>query len=137
MPKDRGAQLDEYLTTNQAVYDCHEYNCCHFTGGWVELLEGINPLSALPKNKPMLAVYKDLRRKRLSLSEMFTWYLQRQPIELNFIAIGDLALVPVRVNRYAGGICAGRTVVLLQVNSIEKYLHVPLEHAVRGWRIGC
>lgn len=129
----KGTVLHEYLNQrNLAPFDCVEYNCCHFTCNWIERIEGVNPLPRFPH--PILKTYREQRRQGITLTDMFAEHLQRDFTPNAFLTLGDVVTVVLRGKVQGAGICAGRNAVVLHRNG---YAFFPMEHVLKGWRVGC
>ena len=110
------ARLDAYCRAAAAQpFDWATHNCCHFAGGWVRLVEGVDPLAGMPR----LAGARDARRLVRwlgGLAEAVTLRLEREPIAPARARLGDVVLLP--LSRIGGGhgncvgICVGPSAAL-------------------------
>lgn len=145
-PTDKARALATYLddTTKVArTFDWAAANCCHFGAGWVERIEGFNPMTGLALTPDRRAAMALVRSLGGTLSAAWSTRMNRPALQANLAQVGDLvllALAPTTIEQgfvgmhRAVGICAGRTVVCLDARG--NCVHLPSYTGVCCWRVG-
>lgn len=104
--------LDEYLTAQASLpFDWATHNCCHFVGGWVREVEGVDPMASMPE---MASKHEALRLLRSlgGLPAAVTRHLRRAPVAPGLVRVGDVVAMPLerlggKPGRHSLGICVG------------------------------
>ena len=136
-----GAELTEFLHLHQAQAFCWQRNnCCHFAARWVARITGRDPMAGLGNTADARAALELVRRLGGGLRAAWSCQLGREPIATLFAQVGDVVMFDsaARAGGAAGvgalvGICAGRTVAVLDVAGRVQHLH--LTEALCAWRI--
>ena len=125
--------LQEYLdglTGHDFTWD--HLNCCHFSGGWVELVTGSNPMTGLRlTGSPEEA--KALIEEMGGLQCATSRQLGSDPIAAGLAQLGDVLLVETGHGNGAIGICCGRDLVLINTKGDMSRLN--LNKATCAWRL--
>lgn len=132
----RPLALAKYIAGYPARFDWPTANCCHWASGWVHRIEGVDPMAGLPLTPDAQAAMRLVAQ--LGGSILAVWrdhLLKREPISPTLAQIGDVVLHPTHGPcRWAVGICAGRTFMLM--TETGAVAHLPMTEASHAWRIG-
>lgn len=134
-----GAELSAYLALQPAQAFCWQRNnCCHFTARWVARITGCNPMQGLAETPDVRSAWRLVRQLGGDLRAAWSHQLGQEPINALLAQVGDVVMFPVIDADAAGlgalvGICAGRTVVVLDLAGNVQ--HLPLTEALCAWRI--
>lgn len=129
----RAVKLQEYLdSVSGREFTWDHANCCHFAGGWVEVLTGVNPMAGLRVTDSAF----DARKLIASLGGLraaTSAQLGHEAIDPKLAQLGDVVYVEVSNGYGAVGICAGRDVLL--INTDGQMSRLELSDATCAWRI--
>ena len=126
-------RLDDYISEwDDRPFDWSSANCCHFSAGWVQSIEGRDPMAsveALDGLKGCFRVLADLG----SLREAVTRLMGVSEALPAMAQIGDLVLLK---GSHFGmlGICNGRDVAVLSTST--GVIFVNMDQAEASWPVG-
>jgi hypothetical protein len=113
-------------------------NCCHFAAGWVERATGRNPMAGLPRTTSALQAQRLIQDLGGSLQAAWTRQLEREPIAPAFAQLGDVVLLPLRLESggpiFTGqivGVCMGAYAVVMSSDGFHVFLQ--MSAAVAAW----
>lgn len=136
MQQSIAARLQHYLEAWEGrAFDWGAASCCTFVAGWVHACCGRDPLAGVPAVANEREALRLLRgRFGGSLRSACAEQLGTECVGPALARVGDVAFVSIGATG-AVGICAGRTVALLQIDGA--IVHVPIAEALCAWRLPC
>jgi hypothetical protein len=126
------ADLDDYLIDVGArPFNWAAWNCCHFVSGWVQRVQGVDPMQGLAPTPSARSAWRLRDQLGVSLADAASLQLGLAPVAPAFAQVGDVVAIQHKDAQLLG-ICAGRHAAVL---SMKGQARVNMEFATMAWRM--